>query len=83
MTRYDPDGKEKRRAKKGELSCDSCYWCKSSRTEPKLYCEEVDCTGTRCRFLKDGRCHPKCRGCACDPSDYAGDCTHFVRRERG
>lgn len=69
MTRYDPDGNEKRRARAGEPNCDDCTNC------GRLY----GCGG----WFKV--CLPATRraGHTVDASkrDYAGECAHFVRRE--
>lgn len=63
--RYDPDGNEKRRARKGEQRCGECrvYQCPLRR---------VLCPTERANCMMKGR--------PCRADDYAGDCKHFAGR---
>ena len=66
MKRFDPDGKEKRRACKGERRCAGCDW---------LAWVWTDGMGRR-EFCYLRQSDPD----DCDPDDYAGECAHFTRR---
>jgi hypothetical protein len=68
MTRYDPDGNEKRRARKGERRCDECVFYEAATDWrcPPLCCTVV---GLRREFSR------------CRADDYAGECQSFNAKE--
>ena len=79
MTRHDPNGHEKRRAKKGERRCGEC----------SRYCCEPSNACVTCRLVfrnhfdeytdyDDAEESARCRA-----DDYAGDCEHYQEVSNG
>lgn len=81
MTRYDPDGKEKRRAKKGETRCGDCKEYLPRYISGGYYGMDYD---GEVRWFKRRILPASCMGdSGCRADDYAGDCTHSSWREQG
>lgn len=80
MTRYDPDGNPKRRAKKGEDKCNRCVHRDQWTCECRLIQPDPAVTADRILALFAGmsKAHPSQRACRAD--DYAGDCRHYKPR---
>ena len=63
--RLDPDGNQKRRARKGEVRCGECEWFLPPVPGEPALCACND-------FQRADR--------FCRSDDYAGTCKHFTRR---
>ena len=77
--RYDPDGNEKRRARKGEESCRACEYRCSLRVCAFPYARCHWDAGNGGSYDRD-ECSA-CQGARCRADDYAGDCKHFTARK--